>query len=278
MFYALAWVVFIIPNNLVGGGVTGIAAIIQYCTGFPVSYSFFIINALLLLVALKILGKGFGFKTVFAIIVDTIFLRFLPEIVPASFIQEFALENGKLLCAIFGGAISGLGIAITFNQGGSTGGTDIVALIINKYRAISPGKIIVGLDLIIIASSLIVPSDGDWGHKIVTVLYGYLVAGVCSWSLDFVLSGNKQSVQIIIFSKNFADIADLITSSTGHGVTVLNGQGWYTKEEGKLLMTIVRKNETNEILGIIRKADPTAFVSVGNVTGVYGKGFDVIKK
>ena len=257
---------------------TGISAILQYCTGFNVSYSFFLINTILLIISIKVLGKGFGLKTVYAIVVTTVFLKFIPSLIPMTFIQEFAIENGKLLCAIFGGALSGVGIALTFSQGGSSGGTDMIALMINKYRSISPGRILMTLDIIIIASSLVIPSDGNWGHKLATIIYGFVMTGVASSSLDMMLSGNRQSAQIIIFSKKFQEISDRITKETGRGVTVLNGQGWYTKEDGKIVMVIVRKNESNDILSIVREEDKTAFVSVGNVMGVYGKGFETIKK
>lgn len=276
--YVLAWSVFIIPNNMVGGGVTGIAAIIQYCTGFEVSYSFFIINGLLLLIALKVLGKGFGAKTVYAIFVTSLMFKVVPTIISDSFINEIAVENGKLLCTIFGGALSGFGVSLTFSQGGSSGGTDIIALMINKYRSISPGKILVIIDMIIIASSLIIPSDGNWGHRLATVIYGYVMAGVFSFTVDVFISGNKQSVQIFIFSKKYAEIADKITHEAKRGVTVMNGQGWYSKEDGKLLLVVVRKNESNGILRLVKEIDNTAFVSVGSVMGVYGKGFDQIKK
>ncbi|MCK9625187.1 MAG: YitT family protein [Bacteroidales bacterium] len=276
--YTLAWSVFIIPNNMVGGGVTGISAIIQYCTGFEVSYSYFIINTILLLFSLKVLGKGFGVKTVFAIIVTSILFKIVPTSIPESFINEIAIQNGKLLCSIFGGALSGLGVALTFTQGGSSGGTDIIALMINKYRTISPGKILVFLDMFIIASSLIIPSEGNWGHKLATMIYGYIMAGVFSFTMDVFLNGNRQSVQILIFSKKYNQIADRITKEARRGATVINAQGWYTKEEGKVVMVIVRKNESNLIFRIVKEVDNTAFLSVGNVMGVYGKGFEQIKK
>ena len=276
--YVLAWSIFILPNNMVGGGVTGIAALIQYWTGFEVSYSYFIINTVLLLIALKVLGRGFGAKTVYAILMSSVFFKIVPALIPDSFIQEFAISNGQLLCSIFGGALAGLGMALTFAQGGSTGGTDIVALMINKYRSVSPGKIIVLLDIVIIASSLILPSEATWGYKFAIVIYGFIMSAVLSFTLDMFLSGSKQSVQILIFSKQYDAIADRITEETGRGVTVLNSRGWYTKEEGKVAVVIVRKNESSHILRIVKEVDKTAFLSVGSVMGVYGKGFEQIKK
>ncbi|MBR3450630.1 MAG: YitT family protein [Bacteroidales bacterium] len=278
ILYTLAWVVFIIPHQLVGGGVTGISAVIQYCTGFHVSYSFFIINAILLLIALKVLGPAFGVKTVYAMVVTTLLLRFLPLVIPQEFIQIIALDNGKLLSVIIGGMLSALGISLTFSQGGSSGGTDIVALMITKYRAISPGKILLILDIFIIGSSLIVPTEGSWGVRVANLVYGYVMAGVFSVSLDLFVSGSKQSVQILIFSKNFEKIADRITGELHRGVTALEGKGWYTKAESTVLVVVARKHELKFLLNLIKEEDPQAFLSVGSVSGVYGSGFDVIKK
>ena len=278
ILYTLAWVVFIIPHQLVGGGVTGISAVIQYCTGFHVSYSFFIINAILLLIALKVLGPAFGVKTVYAMVVTTLLLRFLPMIIPQEFIQIIALDNGKLLSVIIGGMLSALGISLTFSQGGSSGGTDIVALMITKYRAISPGKILLILDIFIIGSSLIVPTEGSWGVRVANLVYGYVMAGVFSVALDLFVSGSKQSVQIFIFSKNFEKIADRITTDVHRGVTALDGKGWYTKTESTVLVVVARKQELKFLLNLIKEEDPQAFISVASVTCVYGSGFEVIKK
>jgi uncharacterized membrane-anchored protein YitT (DUF2179 family) len=278
VFYVLAWVVFIIPHHLVGGGVTGISAVIQYCTGFNVSYSFFIINAILLLIALKVLGPAFGVKTIYAMVVTTLLLRFMPFVIPEEFIKIIALDNGKLLSVMIGGTLSALGISLTFSQGGSSGGTDIVALMITKYRAISPGKILLILDVFIIGSSLIVPTEGSWGERVANLMYGYVMAGVFSVALDVFISGSKQSVQIFIFSKNYEKIADRITMDVRRGVTALQGKGWYTKTESTVLMVITRKQELKFLLNIIKEEDPQAFISVGSVSGVYGSGFDVIKK
>ena len=278
ILYVLAWVVFIIPHQLVGGGVTGISAVIQYCTGFNVSYSFFIINGVLLLIALKVLGPSFGVKTIYAMVVTTLLLRFMPFVIPEEFIRIIALENGKLLSVIIGGTLSALGISLTFSQGGSSGGTDIIALMITKYRAISPGKILLILDVFIIGSSLIVPTEGSWGVRVANLVYGYIMAGVFSVALDLFVSGSKQSVQIFIFSKNYEKIADRITSDVHRGVTALNGKGWYTKTESTVLLVIARKPELKVLLNLIKEEDPQAFISVGSVSGVYGSGFDVIKK
>ena len=174
--------------------------------------------------------------------------------------------------------ICALGISLTFSQGGSSGGTDIVALMITKYRAISPGKILLILDIFIIASSLIVPTEGSWGVRVANLVYGYVMAGVFAVALDLFVSGSKQSVQIFIFSKNYEKIADRITNDVHRGVTALDGKGWYTKTESTVLVVVARKQELKFLLTLIKEEDPQAFISVASVTGVYGSGFDVIKK
>jgi len=290
LLYTLGWIVFLIPNNMVGGGVTGISAILLYAFNIPVSVSFFVINLILLLIALKVLGKAFGMKTVYAIIIASVFYEIVPSFIPDVFIQEIAISNGKLLCAIFGGVCAGLGIGISFSQGGSTGGTDIVALMIVKYKNISAGRVILLLDIFIIASSLLLPpkevldASGavigveSWGERFATILYGYILIGACSYSVDMFISGTKQSSQIFIFSKKYAELADAITSQTGRGVTLIDGQGWYTKQQSKIVMVIMRKDDMSLLYRMIREIDKDAFLSVGSVSGVYGKGFDEIKK
>ena len=290
LLYTLGWIVFVIPNNMVGGGVTGLSAILLYAFNIPVGASFFVINLILLLVALKVLGKGFGMKTVYAIVIASVFYEILPAIIPDVFIQEIAISNGKLLCAIFGGVCAGLGIGISFSQGGSTGGTDIVALMIVKYRNISAGRVILLLDIIIIALSLLLPPNEildangavvgveSWGQRFATILYGYILIGACSYSVDMFVSGTKQSSQIFIFSKKYAELADAITTGTGRGVTLIDGEGWYTHQKSKIVMVVVRKDDLSVLYRMVREIDKDAFLSVGNVSGVYGKGCDQIKK
>lgn len=281
--YVLGWVVFLIPNNLVGGGVTGIGTILQYATGFNVGYTFFIINGILLIIAFFVMGAGFGGKTIMAIILASIGLRVLPELVPETIIQAIALDNGKLMCTLIGAIMAGLGIGMAMSQGGSTGGTDIIALIVSKYRNVSPGRMILLIDVVIIASSFFVPSytaDGElvgWADKFTGVVYGLLLVTVCGNVIDIYLSGTKQSVQVFILSHKYAEIADCITTNLHRGVTVMPAQGWYTKEESHVLMVISRKSDLNIMLRYIKSIDPDAFLSVATTTGVYGRGFDTIK-
>ncbi len=283
--YVLGWTIFLIPNNLVGGGVSGISSIILYAFGIPISVTYFAINTILLLIALKVLGKGFGFKTIYAIIATTLFFQFVPSFLPQDFIEEIAISNGKLLSAIFGGVMSGLGIGISFSQGGSTGGTDIVALMVAKYHNIAPGRMILYMDLVIIACSLLIPAKDildasgaaigkeTWGMRLATVLYGYMLIASCSQIVDMMVAGSRQSVQVYIFSHQYEKIADIITTEMGHGVTVLTGEGWYTKKENKMLLVLIHKTETGKIHSLIKAVDRDAFISMAPVTGVWGRGF-----
>ena len=284
-FYVLGWVVFLVPNNLIGGGVTGLASIVQYATGgfIKIGATYFVVNVALLITALFILGKGFGFKTVYAVAAVSLGLSVVPGIIPQEFIQTIAIDNGKLMSTIMGGIMCGVGIGVSISQGGSTGGTDIVALIINKYRNISPGRVILSLDVFILLSSLLVPSytaDGVelvFTDKLVNVVYGLILVIVNSTVLDLYLSGSRQSVQIFIFSHRHEEIADMITHDLNKGVTALDGRGWYTKTSQQILMVVVRKADLNLVLRSIKAIDPDAFISVSSATAVYGKGFDKIK-
>jgi len=281
--YTVGWSIFLTPNNLVGGGVSGLAAIIQYATGFNMGYTYFIVNALLLLLAFKILGMGFGGKTIYAIAIASLLLKFLPDMIPSDFISDFAISNGRLMCTIMGGIASGIGIGLAMSHGGSTGGTDIIALIVNKYRNVSPGKVILYVDVIIISLSLFVPSFDSSGAaypfvtKLATAAYGFILITVNSYVVDLYLAGSKQSVQIFIFSKHYDRIADSIAYDLKRGVTILPAQGWYTKHESKVVLVVIRKSDLNLLFRYVKAIDPEAFLSVSTVMGVYGQGFDSIK-
>ena len=286
LLYVLGWAIFLVPNNLIGGGVTGIASIVQYATDGAVKmgYTYFVINAGLLIAALFVIGKNFGVKSVYAIILASVGLNVFQGIIPQSFIQSMALDNGKLMSTIMGGIMVGVGIGMSLSQGGSTGGTDIIALMINKYRNISLGRLILFMDVAIILSSLLVPSytaDGQlvpFVQKLTTVVYGLILIAVCTSVLDIYMAGSKQSVQLFVFSKKYQELADAITRDLHRGVTVLEGQGWYTKSEAHVLIVLMRKTDLSVVLRYIKSIDPDAFLSITSVSGVYGKGFDKIKK
>lgn len=284
LIYTSGWTFFLTPNNMFGGGVSGISAIIQFATGIKMGYTYFVINALLLLISLFIIGPSFGVKTVYAIFLASFCLNIEQTLIPTQFIQDIALSNGKLLCSIIGGSMAGFGIGMSISQGGSTGGTDIIALIVTKYRNVSPGKVILLMDVFIIAFSLLVPSYDSNGQalpfvdKFITAVYGMITVTVCGNVADLYLSGSRRSVQLFILSHEHVAIADMITTEFHRGVTVLDGKGWYTKQQASVLMVITRKTDVNILLRAIKRIDPDAFLSISSVAGVYGKGFDSIKE
>jgi len=283
LLYVGAWAIFLLPNNLLGGGVSGLCAILYYATGIPMGVMNFVINAVLLVIAFIILGHGFGIKTIYAIILSSIGLTFLPGLIPQQFVSTFSVENGKMLCTIIGGIMTGLGIGLTFTHGGSTGGTDIVALVINKYRSTPPGRLLFCIDMVIIFSSLVVPSYTSSGEavpfvqKVANAIYALVMVGVNSYAVDLYLTGTKQSVQLFIFTKKKETVADAIAFDLDRGVTMLRSRGWFHKEESEVLMVVARKTDLNTILRCIKSIDPKAFVTVSSAMGVYGQGFDVIK-
>ncbi|WP_372641241.1 YitT family protein [Ancylomarina sp.] len=262
---SIGWTAFLIPSEIVGGGVTGIATVIYFATGFKVGYSVFIINGLLLVLAMKVLGFGFGVKTIFATIVLSVFLWFLQSI----FIEP--LVSDRFMCAIIGGIMAGASAGIILSQGGSTGGTDIIAMMINKYRNYSPGQLLLTLDLIIISSSYFL------SNSIEQVVYGFVAMGVSAYCVDMVIEGSKQSVQIFIFTKRFNEIRMELITNLDQGLTELQAKGGYSQEDVKVLMLLAKKKDSQAILKMVKVLDPDAFISMGSVMGVYGQGFDKIK-
>lgn len=269
--YALSWTAFLLPHKITGGGVSGIGALVYYATGIPLAYTYLIINAGLILVAIKLLGANFGIKTIIGVAAGAFLLGLMQTLIKDPVITD------KFLSAIIGGGIAGVGLGIIFTQGGSTGGTDIIAMIITKYRNYSPGRIILLCDVFIIGSSFFVLLDMTIVNRIETIVYGYVAMAVTAYSIDAVLSGSKQSVQIFIFSSKYADIADRITKDLKRGVTLVDGKGWYTKEEQKVLITMVRRFEANDVYKIIKEIDPDAFTSTASVMGIFGRGFETIR-
>lgn len=265
LLFAAGWVMFLIPAEITGGGISGVAAVVYFATEIPVSITYFVINVFLVLVAIKILGANFGVKTIYSIIVLTVFFALFQNVV------REPIVNDTFLSAILGGMAGGVGLGVVFSRGGSTGGTDIFAMIINKYRNISPGRIILLCDVIIIASSYIVFRSPE------KLVYGYVSMWVVSYSLDSFLSGANRSAQMFIISKEYEQIAEYINYEAIRGVTLLDGTGWYTKKDTKVIMSVVRKKETSAIFRKIKQIDPDAFISMGSVMGVYGQGFDKLK-
>lgn len=268
VFYCLSWTSFLIPNGIASGGGTGLCTIIYFASNetIPVSVSFFVLNAILLIIGFMVLGRAFGMKTIYAILLSTFLFDLFPK-----FDWVVVMDN-KLLLAIVGGIIEAIGIGIVLLRGGSTGGTDIAAMIVNKYWPISPGKVYIYTDIFIIASVLLIP-----GKTIEDMIYGYVVMVTFSFMVDFVLLGRKSSVQVLVFSSKYDEIADGILKTLNRGVTALQSVGWYSQKEGKVLLVVVRQHQLHSVVELIKSIDQKAFVSITSASGVYGEGFDEMK-
>ena len=273
MMYSFGWIGCVLPANGMGGGAAGLSLVL--CTALEnlgmhvqIGTMVFFINAVLLLVAGFIVGWNFGVKTIFCVLVISVGMNFWQGVLPEG--NFLGVDN--LLSIVMGGILAGTGMGLCFTQGGSTGGTDIVAMIINKYRTISYGKILIYSDFVIIASSLLV------GKGISAVIYGYVLTAVVGYTVDMIMAGNQQSSQVLIITHDYEKMADAIARNIHRGVTLIDSQGWYSKEQTKMVMVVCRKRETAMILKFVKTIDPDAFMTVGSVMGVYGKGFQAINK
>lgn len=270
--YCIGFCTFMLPYEFTPGGMTGVSAIIFYATGFPTQYSYFIINAVLLAIGLKILGFKFFTKTIYATACITLFLALVQQVI--------ALPDGTLpkvvgdqpfMAAVIGACIEGAALAVVFINNGSTGGTDIIAAIVNKYKNFSMGRILMWLDFIIVSCSFFV--FHDW-NKVVT---GYVILIISMILLDYTMTSAAQSVQFTIISDKHEEIAKRIGEEIHRGVTELYGEGWYSKQERRVLIVMARRRESQQIFRLIKHIDNKAFVTMTKVVGVYGEGFDHIK-
>ncbi|HIW87068.1 MAG TPA: YitT family protein [Candidatus Onthomorpha intestinigallinarum] len=272
VLYCFAWSVFLVPKHIIGGGVVGLSSVIYYLTEIPMGISNFVINAILLAIGYKILGGKFGINTIVGMTTASLALIFFQQILEVQNMEQFKFENMELITrAILGGALSGLGIGLCFVNGGNSGGSDIIALIVTKYRNVSPGSVILVVDALVITSTLLI------GNEIEEMVYCYVVLGVFTYSIDLVVEGQKQTYQITIMSQLNEKIADAIGNEVKRGVTLLNGWGWYSKKDQKVLLVIAQKNDKVAIMRLVKAIDPNAFISVAKTQGVYGKNFDTIK-
>ena len=273
MCYALGWAAFMLPYQISTGGVTGISALIYYITGIEIQVSYFVINAIFMVFALKILGLKFCIKTLYAIPALTFFLWLFQVLLKddAGNLPLLLGPGQEFMALVIGASMLGFGIGFVFIYNGSTGGTDILAWIINKYKDVSLGRLIMYGDIIIISSCYFV--FHDWKR----VLFGFCVLFIMSVVIDYVVNSNRQSVQFLIFSKKHEEIAETITKELRRGVTLLDGTGWYSKQSIKVVVVLAKKNQSNEIFRLVRDIDENAFISQSNVVGVYGEGFDKLK-
>lgn len=267
VIFCMAWTSFVIPNGVASGGLTGLCTIIQYGTGVPIGWTYPILNVLLLVLGFLALGKGFGVKTIYVIALTSILFDILPQ-----FPQLEVLMEEKLLVALVGAGMESIGIGLVLQRGGSTGGTDIIAMLINKYWPVSPGKVYLYTDIFIISCLLLVPEKG-----LVDMIYAFVMMLGFSFGVDYVLLGNKSSIQILVFSSKYKEIADHMINNLQRGVTALQSVGWYSQKESKVLLIVARKNQMNEIVNEVKNMDKRAFISVSTTMSVYGEGFEEVK-
>ena len=264
--YCIGWAVFLLPNNITTGGVAGVTSILFWATGIPVQFSYFTINAVLLLFALKILGLKFCLKTIFAVTVLTVAVGIATENYTGHL-----LSDQPFMAAIIGSVFCGCGVGLGLANNGSTGGTDIIAAILNKYRDISLGRVIMICDVIIITSSYFVLKDWE------KVIYGYVVLYVTAFCIDQVVNSMRSSVQFFIISDKYEEIGHRINKEPHRGCTTIDAHGFYSGKEVKMLFVLAKRRQSDVIFRIINEIDPTAFVSQSAVIGVYGEGFDRFK-
>ena len=277
ILYAVGVTVFMLPYSLTTGGVAGVASIIYYATGVEVQVTYFIINAILLIIAIKELGIRFCIKTIYAVFLMTFVLMAMQRLIevpdpdaPGSMMLPRLIGEESFMACVLGAILCGTGVALCFENNGSTGGTDIIAAIVSKYKNMSLGTVIMACDVVIISSCYFI--FHDWFR----VIYGFVMLFICSTTIDYWMRRRHQSVQFMIFSRNADAIADAIVS-THHGVTVLDGEGWFTHTDRKVIVSVIRRRDQVMIQRMVKQIDPYAFVSMTDASGVWGEGFDQMK-
>ena len=275
VLFVMAWTSFLLPNDMIDGGLTGASALLSMVTGVSVDIWYFSINTLLLILAWIILGRSFGIKTIYAIVLSSALFRLFGSDSMA-FLQAVPgnplAVTEKVLIPIIGGLLEAVGLSLIIMRGGSTGGTDILALIVNKFWPVTLGRFYLFADLIVITLLLFVP-----GHCFTDVIYGYITMGVCAYVLDLIMLGKESSVQLLIFSDKYTQIANYVNDKMERGVTALESIGWYTQKERKVLLIVIRRTELSEVTKAVKEIDPKAFVTVVPANNVYGEGFGEMK-
>jgi len=269
LLYAFGYTAFILPEEVVMGGVTGISALLFYAFGLPAGASIFVLNTTLLLIACRALTRQFTIRTIIGVTLMSSIVGVFQPLFQAYPIMT--VGEDKFMHVLIGGALSGAGLGLVFSHNGSTGGTDIIIALLNKYFSMSFGRAMQFIDCTIIASSYLL------FHSVETIVYGVAFTLVASYVCDYVINGTRQTVQFIIISKEYGSIADIINSKLNRGVTVIPGKGWYSKREVDILIVLTRRYESQDVLRLIKNADPHALVSQSFCHGVFGEGFDKIK-
>lgn len=266
VLYAFGFCAFILPQDVVMGGVSGVAALIYYCTGLPVAVSQVGINAILLIIGYRILGRSYVIRTVFGVAVIGISLGIFQPLFP-----EPLIEGQPFMCILIGAVFCGASIGIAYTHNGSTGGTDVVAAMVAKRTNVSIGRALLFIDVVIICSSWLL------FHSIDKIIYGLVIEAVITYVTDLIVNSNRQAVQFTIFSARWEEIANIVNTEAKRGVTVIDAMGWYSRKPMKMLMVMCRRIEAVTIYRIVKSVDPEAFITQTRCNGVYGKGFDTLK-
>lgn len=266
ILYAFGLTGFLLPNKIVTGGLAGITVLIKYSTDVPLWVSYVSINSVLLIIAWKIVGRSFVIKTVLSVATLTFLLRF-----GELYITKPVIQADSLLSSMIGAMFCGAGLGLVYSVNGSTGGTDIIGAVVTKYRHVSMGRVLLLVDVLIVASSFFLFKSVE------KIAIGLIVMAVMYYAVDVVISGLRQSVQFFIFTKKHEEVADHINTEIKRGCTIIDGMGWYSKKSQKIIVVLARKNESTSIFRLVKSIDQEAFVTQANVVGVYGKGFDVLK-
>ena len=264
--YAFGFTAFILPEEIVIGSVSGLSSLLHYWLGWNVAATYYIINIILLAIAFRSVGKQFVLRTIIGATIATIFMAVLQPMFPKPIIEQQTFMN-----VILGAVLCGLGLGTVFTHNGSTGGTDIIAAMVAKYSTISFGRTMMYCDVLIICSSWLL------FHSIDKIVYGLIFMVIYSVTADRVINNTRQSVQFMIISKKWKEIADNVIQEAHRGCTILEGTGWYTKDDVKIVMVMCRKHESVNIFRIIKETDREAIITQSNVNGVYGFGFDELK-
>lgn len=278
--YAIGFTAFVLPHHVVMGGLPGVGTLVYFASGqnIPVAATQYVCNLILLAIAYRIVGKTFVLRTIFGATVLSLFIGTL-EFYFMSLDKPLIMETS--ISVILGGILCGTGMGMIFVHNGSSGGTDIVAAMVSKKSNVSIGRTIIYVDMIIVASSIILPFDGTIEERIQaripTIVYGLMVTYVMAFMTDMVINTNRQAIQFFIFSKKWEQIADAVNHEARRGVTILDGQGWYSKQNVKILLVWCRKIESVTIFRIVKSIDEDAFITQTNTNGVYGQGFDTMK-
>ncbi len=266
LMYAFGITQFIMPHQFVTGGLTGIAILFNYALSIPVSSVVLVVNVVLLLISWKILGSQFLIKTIAGVLFLSLFIGVFETLN-----LDPIMPDERIVSGLIGAILCGVGIGMVFSVNGSTGGVDIIVLIINNYRNFTPGRLMLFVDLIIVSSSYLI------FRSVETIVFGILITIIVGNSVDYVINGVRQSVQFFIFSENYEAIATGINQNLNRGCTILDGMGWYSKNPKKVIVVLAKRTESVAIFRLVKEIDDNAFITQTSVIGVYGEGFDKIK-